>query len=265
MSVIRSQRNLSSYEYENSTANFYHFSRRHTEKIPKRRKRWLAQNIEMAMNKLYIDAQGITEFYHKDSEVVREYKCNSAISCIRQILDLEKPLMVLWNVQRYETKKMATWVELANHVITMYGKVANIDVSNMKVSMLDWKAINEMKFLKVMSELHRYVHGKAIHEKMTYDNSIGVLMTTAVDDALYYVVKANMQYPTTKDEYEKRKELFSKAISTLHTLNRSMISYFNLMRCSERVMREWSDLLIEELHLLYAVQTSDKKRFGKLK
>ena len=90
-------------------------------------------------------------------------------------------------------------------------------------------------------------------------------MTSVVDDALYYVMKSNMQYPKTKEEYEKRRQLLSQAISLLHKLNRSMISYFNLMRCSERVMREWSDLLIEELTLLYAVQTSDKKRFGKLK
>lgn len=265
MSVIRSQRNLSSYEYENSTANFYHFSRRHTEKIPKRRRRWLAYPIESAMSKLYLDAQSITEYYHKNSNMVREYKCKTSEYCIQQILDLEKPLMVLWNVQKYETKKMAAWVELANHVIAMFGKVADIDVSNSKLSMLDWKAINEMRFLKVMSELHQYVHGKAVHEKMIYDNSIGVSMTSVVDDAFYYVMKANMQYPKTKEEYEKRRQLLSQAISLLHKLNRSMISYFNLMRCSERVMREWSDLLIEELTLLYAVQTSDKKRFGKLK
>lgn len=265
MSVIRSQRNLSSYEYENSTANLYQFSRRYTERVPKRRRRWLAHNIEFAMNRLYLEAQNMTEYYNKDSNVVREYKRAAAKSCIQQILDLEKPLMVLWNVQKYETKKMAAWVELANHVIAMFGKVADADVSNSKLSILDWKAINEMRFLKVMSELHRYVHGKAVHEKMIYDNSIGASMTSIVDDAFYYVMKANMQYPTTRDEYEKRKNLISKAISTLHTLNRSMISYFNLMQCSERVMREWSDLFLEEMNLLYAVQSSDKKRFGKLK
>lgn len=265
VSVIRSQRNLSSYEYENSTANLYNFSRRYTERIPKRRRRWLAYNIESAMNRLYLDAQRITEYYNKDSNAVHEYKRTTAKSCIQQMLDLEKSLMVLWNVQRYETKKMAAWVELANHVIAMFGKVADVDVSNAKLSMLDWKAINEMRFLKVMSELHRYIHGKIVHEKMIYDNSIGASMASVADDAFYSVMKANMRYPTTKAEYEKRKKLMSEAISLLHMLNRSMISYFNLMQCSERVMREWSDLLIEELNLLYAVQASDKKRFGKLK
>lgn len=85
VSVIRSQRNLSSYEYENSTANLYNFSRRYTERIPKRRRRWLAYNIESAMNRLYLDAQRITEYYNKDSNAVHEYKRTAAKSCMLKL------------------------------------------------------------------------------------------------------------------------------------------------------------------------------------
>ena len=37
------------------------------------------------------------------------------------------------------------------------------------------------------------------------------------------------------------------------------------MGYSERIMREWSDLLTSELKLLYTLQRSDKARFKDLK
>lgn len=265
MSVIRSERNISKIEYENSLANLYHFSRRHTSAIPKRRKKWLGYPIDSAMNRLYFETMAITEYYSNDADVRYAHKAMSADLCIQQLLQLEKPLMVMWNVQKYETRRMASWVELVNRVIFLFSNLCESEVGDMRVSILDWKTINEMNFLKGMSELHRYVHGKVVHERMNYDSTIGALMTRTVDDAFYYVMKANMRIPTTKSEYENRRNLISQAISLLQSLNRTMVSYFNLMECSERVMREWSEMLIQELTLLRGVQASDKKRFGKLK
>lgn len=114
MSVIRSERNISKIEYENSLANLYHFSCRHTSAIPKRRKKWLGYSIDSAMNRLYFETMGIAEYYCNDADVRYVYKAMFAESCILKLLDLEKPLMVLWNVQKYETRRMAAWEELIN-------------------------------------------------------------------------------------------------------------------------------------------------------
>ena len=37
------------------------------------------------------------------------------------------------------------------------------------------------------------------------------------------------------------------------------------MQYSERIMREWSDMLVKEITLLTGLQKSDKRRFDNLK
>ena len=85
-----------------------------------------------------------------------------------------------------------------------------------------------------------------------------------MNDAWYQCVSANRKIPTTKQEVISRQKHISNAISDLHKMNRPMLSLFILMDYSEREMREWADLLTEQIRLLYALQKSDKKRFGKL-
>ena len=76
---------------------------------------------------------------------------------------------------------------------------------------------------------------------------------------------ANRKIPTTQKEYIKRKEYLSKSISCLNKMNRGLLFYFNLMKYSERVMNEWSEMLTQELKMLHALQKSDKSRFEGLK
>ena len=44
-----------------------------------------------------------------------------------------------------------------------------------------------------------------------------------------------------------------------------MLSYFNVMEYSERIMMEWSEMLVTEIAKLRALQQSDAKRFKSLK
>lgn len=100
---------------------------------------------------------------------------------------------------------------------------------------------------------------------MSYDSTQGKLLINTVNDAFYYLMRANEKIPTTKKEYMKRKERISNVISSLHQMNRSLLPYFNLMQYSERIMNEWSSMLTQELKMLYALQKSDKSRFDGLK
>ena len=53
MSVIRSKRHISKFEYENTFTKLYQFSAEQTSKISKRRKKWLCTDIDEIMNNAY--------------------------------------------------------------------------------------------------------------------------------------------------------------------------------------------------------------------
>lgn len=216
MSVLRSKRQVAKTEYENTFANLYKFSYERTVAIPKRRKKWLANNIDTTMNRVYRNIMAINEHYNRDESCKNSHTCEIAEMCIENLLSLEKPLMIMWNVQESEMRVMAPWVEQINYEIFLLNHMCMCEVSYPKVAVLDWRAINSAQFLKNMSELHRYTHGKVTNACMDYDNTQGALF------------------------------------------------YFNLMQYSERVMTEWSEMLVTELKLLTALLKSDKKRFGSL-
>ena len=91
------------------------------------------------------------------------------------------------------------------------------------------------------------------------------MLLSIMDDALYQLVKANRKIPETHDEYEFRRQCISKAIQRLEQANRPMLAYFNVMKYSERIMMEWSEMLVTEIAKLRALQQSDAKRFKDLK
>lgn len=263
MAVLRSQRKISDTEFENTFMRLYCFSRERTSPVSKRRKRWLCTNIDLTMNKIYRNIMEINECYFRDKVAKQKYINQLSDSSVEMLFSLEKPLMVLWNIQRYETKTMAHWVTQINKEISLLNLIHDTERDD-KVMIIDWRAIHSMKFLSNMSALHRYTHGKVTNATVRYDETEGALLIDLIDDAFYSLLKANQKIPTTQEEYIIRSKYISKSISCLKQLNRRMLAYFNLMQYSERVMREWSEMLIEELNLLLGLQKSDKSRFKNL-
>lgn len=263
MAVLKSKRNISKYEFEHTFSDLYAYSRNRTMRIAKRKQKWLCYNIDNLMNNMFDIIMELNEgrFF---SENPNEEKLSLIRELLNQLSTLEKPLMVLWNIEQYETKKMVNWATLVNKEINLLNMMSTNENTPRHITVLDWRKIHEIQFLSKMSELHRYVHGKVIHVKNCYDNTSSSLLIKLADDAFYSLIVANYKIPTTQSEYKKRKENISKAISSLCKMNRPMIFYFNVMGYSEHIMREWSDLLTSELKLLYALQKSDRMRFSDL-
>lgn len=263
MAVLRSQRKISDTEFENTFMRLYCFSREKTSPVAKRRKRWLCTNIDTTMNKIYRNIMEINECYFRDRADKQKYINKLSDSSVELLLSLEKPLMSLWNIQHYETKTMVHWVTQINKEIDLLNLIHDTERSD-KVMIIDWRAVHSMKFLNNMSVLHRYTHSKVTNAAVRYDETEGALLIDLIDDAFSSLLIANRKIPTTKEEYIIRSKYISHSISCLKQLNRRILAYFNLMQYSERVMREWSDMLIEELNLLIGLQKSDKSRFGNL-
>lgn len=264
MAVLRSKRQISKTEFENTLSNLYRYSMNKTIAVPKRRKKWLCVEIDDTMNTVYSDIMEVNTCYIQDTDDKAEYTAILIRRSIDNLISLQKPLMIMWNVQKYETKTMVEWSSFIKRELLLLNYLLESEVE-IHMPILDWRTINSVNFLKNMSELHRYTHGKVASACMSYDSTQGKLLINTVNDAFYYLMRANEKIPTTKKEYMKRKERISNVISSLHQMNRSLLPYFNLMQYSERIMNEWSSMLTQELKMLYALQKSDKSRFDGLK
>lgn len=262
MSVIRSKRHISQFEYENTFTNLYQFSAEQTSKIPKRKNKWLCTDIDGIMNNAYNLIMEINEGYFSTED--KEESISKLINhTLDYLLKLEKPLLILWSVQKYKTKTMVAWSNLVCDEINLLYKMID-KKAKYRMKILDYNAINKASFLKNMSSFHAYVYGKVINAPMKYDNSSGALLIRLVDDAFYHIIEANKKIPSNQKELKEREEHISKSISALRKMQRQTLFYFNLMRYSENVLQEWTDYLTQELKLLYALKKSDAERFKNL-
>lgn len=264
MAVLKSKRGISNLEFENNFVELYRFSSMHISKVPKRKKKWLCEDINKDMNLLYKKVMDINELYFRSKSARSLYISESILSIEYILKDLNKHLLSLWNIQGYDFNTMEKWAMLIKKEIFLLNKEGCDNFIDLNINILDWDYINKAIFLKNMSELHRYTHSKVINAKNDFDDTDGNLLISLVNDAFYELILANTKVPKTKEEYEVRRNHISKAITYLGEMNRPMLFYFNMMEYSERIMVEWSELLVNELKMLISLQSSDKERFKNL-
>ena len=270
MSVLKSKRSIARTEFENTFSILYQYSLEQTTKIPRRRQKWLCSNINQKMNSLYRNVMQLNDAYFENKCDKANFILSVTDNCVSILNDLDKALIVLWNVQNYKEKSMITWANLIKKEVRLLNQMAlefNDVVSQpeCEILTLNWDIIKNAAFLKNMSDLHRYTHGKVIGGNSAYDDTEGSFLISLVDDAFYELILANKKYPETLTEYKERRQHISNALTFLHNMNRPMLFYFNLMHYSNRIMNEWAELLSKELKLLAALQKSDKKRFSNLR
>ena len=262
ISVRKNDRKLSRTEYQAAFHRLYKYSAKQTRKIPKRRRKWLTSGIDNTMNAIYISIAKIQDKY----VYTKEERAEFSPEIIELLSSLEMPLYTLWNVQKYETKKMVNWASLINKCIELLCKKCDGDAENREayVMILDWSKIHCVEFLSNMSSLHRYIHGKVVAGRNTYDDTSGALLIQLVNEAFWLICKANQRIPKTKKEFEQREKHLRTAIRKLYQLDNASLQYFNLMQYSERVMVEWNEMLQCEIRLVLGLMRSDKGRFRDL-
>lgn len=268
MAVHKSKRNISRFEFEHTFTKFYDYSCSRTSTIAKRRRKWLGYKIENIMNTAfdYIMQTSIRISRRGYPLMTKTELLQRALSLLG---DLQKALWVLWNVDVYPMKRMIRWSVFANDAIKMLKYEIQKDDAAFasdveEIMILDWEKIRKVAFLDNMSKLHRFTHGKAIHAQNKYDGSTTSILIDLVDEAFYQIICANAKIPKTQQEYKRRQDRLNKAIICLREMNRPLLSYFNTQHYSENVMREWSDMLQQEIKMLIALQKSDKSRFKAL-
>lgn len=262
MSVFRSKRQISKTEFENTFKQLYIHSNNQVNKLAKRRKKWLGKPIVEILNECFDLIVELNEDLHS-RKCSEEESVDRIKDIIKKLYLLEKPMIVLWNIENYDIKKMVSWAEMLKNEIDVLLYKADID-REYKLMIIDKDKVKRIDFLNTMSLLHKYTHGKVVNAPMKYDDSCGSIIIRNIDDALYCVFKANERIPTTKNEYKKRQKYLDKAVTDLYRVQRIILSYFNLVGYSEETYSQWSGYVISELKLLNKLIKSDKARFSDL-
>ena len=232
------------------------------EDVSNRRIKWVCPQIINKLNAAYSDIMSMTDYYSKNKSDKEQYDAEVSYRIISTLESLQKPMLAMWNVASMKTTQMARWVDLANEEVELLNEHAKR--THKKFYLLDREAISKAVFIQNMCDLHKYTHGKVSRAKNKYDDAQGALLLKGVDDALYYTCEASRIYPTSADTLKQRRDYFGKAIGSLKSMERPMLSYFNLMSYSDKTMSEWSEMLLYEIRLLTKVIHSDKDRFGHL-
>lgn len=264
MSVLKSKRTLSKHEYVHTFEILYKFTMEKLYKVAKRKFKFICEPIANKMNHIYKEIMQANNNYCNYGIKLIDKK-SQAECIINELVDLQKPLLALWNIEKYDTRIMANWCNLIEEeikYITNLGSLKSGEIMHMFI--LDYKAVNEADFIKVMCELHKLIYTKTISLNEKIRSTKGNLLIELVDEALFRICHANRFVPTCKKMYENREKDLSIALDCLKQMQQPMMSLFNLMNYSEAVMIEMSSKLDREMKLLKGVIKSDKKRFSNL-
>ena len=261
MSVLKSKRTLSRYEYLAAYGELRKYSEEKVTKMAHRKFPYLGAPIIDILNRIdnYL-MQIFDQYFYYDIKL--NAKPEQAKIVIAELQNLQKPLLALWNVDKYTENRMGMWCDLINNTIQHVARYGGIKCGrNDLVFMLDKTAISKAEFIQNMCKLHKLIYTKMISAPKYVVNTTGKILMDLADDSLYCVCKANLGIPNNKQLYKQRKQCLSTALNCLKRMNRHIVTVFNLMGYSERVIKEWCDLYTYELTLLGNLIRADEKRF----
>lgn len=264
MSVLKTKRRLSTYQFWYSFIKLYEYHSNIVSQIPIRKQKWICSGINTLMRQAHKTISNVsTKYVRKPSYTnIKDELLNESITSLESLQD---GLFILWNVQRFSYKSMKNWALMINNEM----RLLRNEMTNPKddiefISVLDWDVIQKCNFLENMCKLHRFVHSKIIRVPNKYDDIISLQLKEYIDNAFTCLIKANLIKPETTDDYNKRKSLISKSIDNLHDAEFPVYELFNIMKYSESVMKQFSELITTEIRMLKGLQKSDAERFRHL-
>lgn len=215
------------------------------------------------MNTLFNSIVGISTEYYEPT-LKNEYKNKLIEESIRGLSNLQKPLLSFWNICHTKMDTMAEWANYINNDMKLLKDLSKQEIEYDPIFIIDYEYVSKAEYVRQMAELHKYMHSKIIHAPIKYQNTSSNLIIDLIDDALYNVMKANVRIPKTAKQYSDRRKRISKAISDINKLQRPLSIYFSMLNYSDKEISKLSNLISNELKLLYAINKSDKIRFSNL-
>jgi len=261
MSVLARKRQISRHEHTIHFVALYEYTEERLSKMAKRKYRWLGAPIASAMNRMRDEIMQLEDTYYSSKKSTKE----QCVHIIRELLELQKPLIALWNVEGYQERRMKKWASLIDREINLLADVAELGKRTRHMMILDHAAINRMDCMKTMSKLHRTIYSKSISLPTYCRETKGSFLMRIADEALYRLFVGNSIIPKTKLQYEVRKKNISRAMNCLKSMEQPIFSIFNILNYSNETMEEIAEMITEEEKLIVGLMKPDEKRISGLK
>ena len=260
MSVLARKRAMACTEYAMHFVKLYDYTEERLSKTAKRKRRWLCEPIAARMNGIRDEVMQLYDAYYI-SDVNRESRCFRIVS---MLLKLQKPLLALWNVDRYTEKRMIKWVSMIDREINLIARECGYKGSRKYMYILDYEAVNRLECMRTMCALHKTIYTKTISLPEYCRITKGTALMALADEALFQVSEGNRIIPETAKMLSGREKHLSRALNCVKSMEQPMFAVFNLMNYSNETMEEIARQIAEEEKLLHGLMESDKKRFSAL-
>jgi len=263
VSVLKNLRKVSRSEYEYNYIVFYKEYSERVNRTSKRRMKWVGKPLLNAMNDALHSVLLVNQyrFAKGDSISKKVERVNKAIDAIK---NLQKPLLVYFNIEKLLFKKQVRCVEFLAKEIRLLNDIINQTQATHKFLVIDHESVHKMKFIENMCDLHKLTHSKLIRATGNLENTDTPVLASLIDSALYNLLFANSIYPQNKEEYLQREDKLNYVLELLDEMYVPLLSYFEIMEYSEKEQRRWVGLIEEEIKLIHGLKKSDKKHFAHL-
>ena len=263
MSVHRSQKKVAFSEFERQYIRISREIEERMTPIPARYQKFLFPKLYNPMRDGVMSAVLANEASSK-TDVGRKKRDELLRKAVRDLMAVNKPLIALWNLRGTEQDSIDYLTDMLNREMGLLFGIGKWEAKQPVIVPFPKHKLKTVRFLKGMSDLHKYCYEKIGHAPQYCKDTVSGQIAEYIDTALYEIVIANRDIPTTKAMAVTRANHIQAAIDNLNAMQRPLFALWNLQDYSNNIMTEWSNLIDDELKMLEGLKNKVRERYKQL-
>ena len=275
MSILKSERKESRTQYIYHYTKLYNYTVERAAQVSNRKVDFLVTPLADKMNNIYRLLRSIEFYYDKNRHRLASRRYKWLKNAIDYLCQLEFYLYIFWlgmtEDKTIRLKQREYWVKLVNDNINFihsamkrsscYNEKEDNNVKH--ITYFSQDDFQKTRFLSKMYELFKMILSVSSRISKAQSGFYVRILFDCISRALYLGVKGNMIFPKNKDEYEARKDYFTRCINNLKSMNEPLIQSFIVTQANEDTVEKAATLLHESISMLVGVMKSDESRFSK--
>ena len=267
MSVLAEKRKIAFTEFEMQCSRCVEQTEQRCSSIPVRSKKFIKPKLMYHVVAAYHAAIMANEHEWK-TETGKAERVKLMDEAIKQLLLMQKPLVVYWSLFDTKDGGIEDWKGNINKAIVLLNAAAGFHDGERELPMIrsfKLKYSEDAIFVSKVRAFHKFTYQKLYRVPEEYKNRLTDEISSFADNVLYSVLRGNEGIPENAKQYKTRDGYFRKAIDNLNGMQRPLYALWNIMEYDENTMDEWASLMNECIKMIQGVRKSDRERFGKLK
>ena len=268
MSVLASKRDISFHEFRKKFVEFKTEIYNLYEKLPKRKMQYIdSTDLFQLIDRCTIMIVKVDKMmFLKNKDEDSYYKMvDETIELLNTIPSRLYSLFILSrNLTPKKVKQMKDVLNQTCNLLTRIKKVEDYEISNL--ILFDKSKIKGVKFLERSLELVNTTYTHVTHLPNSQRGIYRYPMYNAATSILSCLYGANMIFPNTIEDFDKRNELFKEALVYINYYDNLLLELLMIKRdYPNDIVRHWTNLLLEIYKMTNGLIESDKTRKKHLK